>query len=225
MTDAIDPVAQACFDDIVRSRGGVSAFSSYQVRLAVMIATLAVSADAAEMVKNADLITRLTELLPAQSADVGGKPWDLSLLSDTELAEVERLQAVATGAAPPTPEVIEPEPEMGACEMAARSVGQYLDQHCMQWRGRPLTEDERIELCNQFSSLGYTAGVLTRELWRPVYDSERNADVSSAVEAERLRLAGVAAAAEIAAQPARPAPDSNVIRLALGYDDPSGGMR
>src|SRR5262245_57874943 len=99
MTDNAPPTHEAVLASIVEARGGRSCFTTETLAIASALAHLLVGLGDGD-VAGAQSVTALLALLPPR-VEHPGKPWNLELLSDRQLTILERLQAIATGEAPP----------------------------------------------------------------------------------------------------------------------------
>lgn len=143
-------------------------------------------ADAADVPRLANTLMLMVATLPA--AD-DAPEMDLSKLTDDEVNELLHLQCKALDRDAPRadellPPLVDP-PVMGECEARARELGRYLD---LRERG-PLSERERIEVMNHFTSIGYPAGLILREVYRPMWQAEIDSAVVKAVLSAEDRMA------------------------------------
>ena len=215
MTDSATDRQRQIFADIVAGCGGVERLDTLHVELATRVSALLASDDMT--VKTADVIASLLDRLPKRP-EGDDEDFRLERLSDADLRELERINCVARDVA--IPDWVCPEPDagplMGVCEAQGASLGRFLDAHADEIHARPLSEPMRIELCNLFSSLGYCAGILTRQLWAPIWVAERESAVADAVIAEQDRAAKATAKTSPLATsidtPPEPEP-SNVVAL------------
>jgi hypothetical protein len=119
---------QACFDGLVAEHGLVA---STDLSIARAIARV-MTADDADPVRAGESIVKLKALLPAKPPSApAAAGYDLSKLSDAELAELARLTAIATGEAPPSPAL---EPDYQALHAAARTEVHILETECARLR-------------------------------------------------------------------------------------------
>ena len=174
---------QRVFDDIVAGCGGIQNMTPLHVELATLCSALIASAqdDPTNLPKTAGVIESLLARLPAAPADAADD-FSLARLSDVELATLYALQLKATDSTAEPWSAPEPPAErpMGECEARACELGRFLDQ---RERG-PLSERERIEVMNHFTSIGYPAGLILREVYRPLWQVE----VDSAVRETEDRI-------------------------------------
>jgi hypothetical protein len=208
---------QALFDSLVAKHGPLFRLSALDTEVIGILAKMLITvrtADPVEVPKIAATIAQLTATLPTP-VEAGEDDFRLERLSDAELSELHRLQLKCCDMSAPhwVPPRLPSAPELGPCAAEALKLGKFLDLHREDWKGRPLLEAERIELMNGFAGLGYVAGIITRNLWEPIWRSEIDLAVSKAVIATEDRLtAKVEAAAPSTPAPA-PSPASNVYEI------------
>lgn len=225
MNDAPTPLELA-FDAVVAGRGSLTSFQADAARLLAQLSLASKTiTDAGQLISLSSEVTKLEALLPAIGTD-DGELMDLSRLTDSELLQLQRLQDKACNVASPR-WAVEDEPDppaerpMGECEKCACDLGRYLDKHCASWKGRALTEDERITIMNHFTAISDPAHTILREVFRPIYDGEKTLAVRDAIIAEQDRLARTPSAAatlakslsDNAPRPAHDAQPDNVIAL------------
>jgi hypothetical protein len=202
---------QSVFDGLLRERGGSQAFDQTQLAVARKLAQLL--ADDGEV--SGSTLTTLVSLLPPKPSDTE-EAWDLSLLTDEQLEELDRLAARATGTAPPTPQ--KPRrgpPRRSQREREGQELARLLDSlegeadHAAKAKRRyALTDDDLLHVRNLIVDM---LGLVC--LPRMVF-----VEVESA-EAARQESAVPAAVLEtpIAPAPAAPEPKpSNLIEPAFG---------
>jgi hypothetical protein len=184
MSDEADDTSyQTLFNDQIAARGGLERLTALDTEIISIICKLLISvrgADAESVPKLAATIAQLQTTLPAQVAADADKPWNLALLTDAELQELTRLEAIALGEAPPTPEPVVPERQEGEAERVGSNLGRWIDERKEGWRfGRP-SEAEKIHLRNEFSEMGYP--LIVRDLWADIYRSDLQGEIERAVK-------------------------------------------
>jgi hypothetical protein len=174
---------QRLFDDLVRRRGGLAALSALNIEVATMISALMVasrSADASEMVKTADVISRLTQMLPPETDE---PPADLTRLTDQQLAALTHIMKIAHGETEQdAPEEPPPaEPERGPSELAAIELGRWIDAHHTEWSHRALNSVERDHLRNGYQSVA--RGFICRNLWFDIFHDQMHDEIERQIRA------------------------------------------
>ena len=191
MTDspAPDPV-QAIFNSLTLERGGVASLSALHVELCATLSRLLAgisTAPADDVPRLAETTSKLMAQLPPPVA-TDARPFDLRLLSNEQLMQLETIQRTASGEIAPVVEPIIVERERGRAEVMAEQLGLYVDQHAEAWQHRPLTEREQLALRNMFQSVAGSAFVC-RNLWNDIYRQTLEDEIRRAVTAA-LEAAG-----------------------------------
>ena len=98
-----DVTLQDLLDELIAERGGPACFSTVQ-RLAARAMIRAMVAIQGGKLSSTASIEAIERMLPPRVEQPQSKPWNLELLSDHQLAVLEKLAAVATGEVPPRTE-------------------------------------------------------------------------------------------------------------------------
>jgi hypothetical protein len=222
MTDDVAERQGKIFDDIASKAGGVANLSPLDIELATLASALLVSAqDTPENLSaTADTISGLLERLPT-APEGAPDDFDLARLSDSDLAELERINQVARNTQGPLWQVPDPavERKLGPCEERGARLGRYLDLHADELRDDvgAISETRRIEIMNLAGDVGGPVNLILRNVWRPLWQSEIDAAVTAAIIATEDRLTrAVTVATSLRSETPAPAPEpdqSNVIAL------------
>ena len=164
--------------------------------------------DPGDASKVASTVAMLIGTLPAPLV-ADDDPWDITKLSDAQLAALDDINVTARSRDRPSWTPPEPEAErpMGECEREAIKLGVYLDQHRDQWRGRALTENERIDVMNFLTNIGCAANTILRNVFKPIFDSELMSAVSRAILSTEDRMMKAAEGKSKSANLPAPAPE------------------
>jgi hypothetical protein len=210
MTDAPDPY-QTLFDSLCAERGGLARLSAVDLEIVSMICKTLIgarAADAGDISKVAATVSGLLQSLPPPVA-TASTALDLTLLTDSDLAELERIYAIGSGQQPPAPEPVAVERERGPGEVWAEALGRYVDAHSVEWSRRAPTDLEQIELRNMFQYVVSGANVIARNLWRDIFMGDMQDTIERAVKAA-LAFAGKTDTRLLPNEPDAPKPPANI---------------
>jgi hypothetical protein len=207
---------ESIFASILSDRGSASRFDQTQLQVARRVAQML--ADDGDL--SATALSALLGLLPAKPSDTE-PAWNLALLTDRELEQLDTLAAKATGTAPPS---VEPKrkgpPRRSPRQREAEELALLLDMleaegdaaRKKDWR-RPyaLTDDDAMHVRNSIvTMLGLV--VLPRRLFVEIESAEA-ARKESAVPAAVLDTPS-APVPPVVEQPKPEQPPSNVTQFA-----------
>ena len=181
--------AQALLDRIINERGGASMFDATALGVAKRLAMMLASDGDGSAVA----IKQLCELLPAKS---DAPAYDLSLLSDRQLEQLDALLAVASGLKPPSPAEPRKKPLRSWRQWMADDAAVLFDALAAEEdnarRQREAHEWSEVDILACRNAVVMICPIFPARMFAEEIESARYAERKRWTEAEAARLAASA---------------------------------